>query len=43
MRLWDRSDLVKAIYQTYDRLPKEIRAKLPLQQVWMLLPDILED
>lgn len=43
VRLWDRSDLVKAIYRTYDRLPKEIRAKLPLQQVWMLLPDILED
>ncbi len=39
MRLWDRLDLVKAIYRTYDRLSEEMRAQLPLQQVWMLVPD----
>ena len=39
VRLWDRRDLVKAIYRTYDRLSEEMRAQLPLQRVWMLVPD----
>ncbi len=39
MRLWDARDLLNAIYRNYDRLPDEIRAQIPLQQVWTLLPD----
>ena len=39
MRLWDARDLLNAIYRNYDRLPDEIRAQIPLQQVWTLVPD----
>jgi restriction system protein len=39
VRLWDSGDLVEAIYRTYDRLPAEIQAELPLKKVWMLVPD----
>jgi restriction system protein len=39
VRLWDSTDLVEAIYRTYERLPAEIRADLPLAKVWMLVPD----
>ena len=43
VRLWDRRDLVRAIYRTYDRLSEEMRVQLPLKQVWMLVPDNPED
>ena len=39
IRLWDSTDLVKAIYRTYERLPSSIKAELPLQRVWMFVPD----
>ena len=39
IRLWDSTDLVKAIYHTYERLPAEIKAELPLQRVWMFVPE----
>ena len=38
-RFWDSADLVKAIYDTYERLPEDIKAELPLQRVWMFVPD----
>lgn len=37
IRLWGQADLVKALYQTYDRLAPEIKSELPLKQVWMLV------
>jgi restriction system protein len=37
--LWDSSDLVESIYRTYERLPAEIQAELPLKRVWMLVPE----
>jgi restriction system protein len=37
IRLWDQSDLVQAIYRTYDKLPPEVQAELPLKRVWMLV------
>jgi restriction system protein len=40
VRLWDSSDLVEAIYRTYEALPAEIQAELPLKRAWML---VLED
>jgi len=39
IRMWDASDLVKAIYRVYDKLPEEIQADLPLKPVWMLVPE----
>ena len=39
VRLWDSRDLVEAIYRTYDRLPAEIQAELPLKRVWILVRD----
>jgi restriction system protein len=34
--VWESADVVDAVLRTYDRLPEEIRAKLPLRRVWML-------
>lgn len=43
VRLWDSGDLVKAIYRTYERLPEQIRAELPLKRAWMLVREGSED
>ncbi len=37
VRLWDADDLVNAIFRTYDRLPPDIQAELPLQRIWTLV------
>jgi restriction system protein len=37
VRLWESRDLVEAIYRTYDLLPEEIQADLPLKRVWTLV------
>ena len=37
VRLWDSGDLVEAIYRTYERLPAEFQAELPLKRAWMLV------
>lgn len=42
IRLWESRDIVEAIYRTYDRLPAEIQAKLPLKRVWTLVPESAE-
>lgn len=39
IRFWDSGDLVGAVYRTYDSLPAEIQADLPLKQVWVLVPE----
>jgi restriction system protein len=39
VRLWDSSDVVEAVYRTYEHLPAEIQADLPLKRVWMLVPE----
>ncbi|MFN7773347.1 MAG: restriction endonuclease [Planctomycetota bacterium] len=39
IRLWDSRDVVEAIYRTYERLPPEIQAELPLKKVWMLVDE----
>jgi restriction system protein len=39
VRLWESRDVVEAIYRTYDHLPAEIQADLPLKRVWMLVPE----
>jgi len=42
VRLWNAVDLVEAIYRTYDKLPEEIQADLPLKRVWALVVEELE-
>jgi restriction system protein len=39
VRLWSSTELVEAIYRTYERLPAEIQAELPLKRVWMLVTE----
>jgi len=36
VRLWEAPDVVDAVLRNYDRLPEDIRAKLPLRRVWVL-------
>jgi restriction system protein len=43
VRLWDSRELVEAIYRTFDKLPEEIQAELPLKQVWMLVGTSVDD
>ena len=42
IRLWDQNDLVQAIYRSYEKLPDEIQAELPLKRVWMLVRESAE-
>ena len=39
MRLWKATDVLDAVCRNYDRLPEEIRAEIPLKQVWTLVQD----
>ena len=39
VRLWGRDEIVDALLSVYDRLPEEIRAELPLERTWTLVPD----
>ncbi|MGI5165723.1 restriction endonuclease [Spirillospora sp. CA-253888] len=36
VRVWEAADVVNALLRTYDRLPEEIVARVPLRRVWML-------
>ncbi len=36
VRVWEAADVVEAVQRTYDRLPDDIRTRLPLKRVWML-------
>ncbi len=38
VRLWDRDEILSALFRTYDRLPENIRADLPLQRIWAYIP-----
>jgi restriction system protein len=39
IRLWDSRNVVDAVYRTYEQLPAEIQADLPLKKVWMLVEE----
>lgn len=41
--LWDQTDIVQAIYRTYERLSPEIQAELPLKRIWVLVREGVED
>jgi restriction system protein len=38
IRVWDSSDLMNALFRCYDRLPEDLRADLPLKQIWIDVP-----
>jgi restriction system protein len=38
IRLWDSADLMNAIFRTYAHFPEELRAELPLRQIWIDVP-----
>ncbi len=42
IRLWDREEILNALFSVYDKLPEEIRAELPLQRTWTLVPSDTE-
>lgn len=42
VRVWDADQLVEAVTRNYDRLSEEIRAELPLRQIWTLVEDASE-
>ena len=43
VRLWDRTDLLTALFSNYDRLSAELRAELPLKPVWTIASEDAED
>jgi restriction system protein len=43
IRLWDQSDIIQAIYRTYERLPEELQAELPLKRIWTLVREDVEE
>lgn len=43
VRLWNSGDLVEAIYRTYERLPAEVQAELPLKRGWLLVVEDSEN
>jgi restriction system protein len=43
VRLWDRTDLLSALFSNYDRLSAELRAELPLKPVWTIANEDAED
>lgn len=40
VRLWGREELIENLFGTYDLLPEDIRAELPLKRIWTV---VLED
>jgi restriction system protein len=43
IRLWGRAEIIAALLQVYGRLREEMRAELPLRQVWTLVLDEEDD
>jgi restriction system protein len=39
VRVWNAADVRRELLAVYDRLPGDIRAKLPLKQIWVLAAD----
>lgn len=36
LRLWDANDVIREIFNNYEKLPIEVRTEIPLKQVWIL-------
>lgn len=39
IRVWDADDLIDSVCRNYPQLPDELRAELPLKQVWVLVEE----
>ena len=39
VRLWDRQDVIDALFANYDKLSDERKASLPLRRIWTLVPE----
>jgi restriction system protein len=37
VRLWDRKAILDALFASYDKLPEDIKAELPLRKIWTLV------
>lgn len=36
VRLWNSQNIIQEIFNNYDKLIDEIKAKIPLKRIWML-------
>ncbi|NEE03790.1 restriction endonuclease [Phytoactinopolyspora halotolerans] len=36
IRVWDAEDVLDRLFESYDQLPDEIRARIPLKRAWVL-------
>ena len=36
IRLWDSQGLLDALFAVYNQLPADIRARIPLKQIWIV-------
>ncbi len=39
MRLWNRNDLLDAVFQYYEELPEDIQNEVPLKRIWTLVEE----
>ena len=39
VRLWDSGDLLAEVLQNYDGFSDELKARLPLKCIWVLVPE----
>jgi restriction system protein len=39
IRLWDSAALVAAIQTTYEKLPADLQAELPLKRIWVMVQE----
>jgi restriction system protein len=39
LRLWDATKLVESLLETYEALPADLQAELPLKRIWTLVPE----
>ena len=42
VRLWTADDLLRAIYRTYEQLPKDIQTEIPLERIWSLVHEDID-
>lgn len=43
VRLWDSDAVVEQLLASYDKLADDIRAEIPLQRVWVLVPESIDE
>lgn len=42
VRLWDRARLIEEVLEHYEKLDSDIKAKLPLKRIWIVIPEAEE-